>query len=156
MCKLCTGSASLSERKRARRELFAIWLELRTDVGVSVLFSAPTTFVCIISLSFSLFIPLFPFQALGDVGRCVNACVHKNDLLCAFILVNCLFRLCRSNACSTLDPSIVAWTATFRAACVENDEQPSRSTVRQTVSRVKHHQEEAEASCPGSESLRRG
>jgi len=35
----------------------------------------------ILSLSFFLFIPVFPFQALGDVGPCVNTCVHRNNVL---------------------------------------------------------------------------
>lgn len=129
--QLSTGS-SLCQRKGARRELFATWLEIRTNVSVSSDYLSLSPPFPILSLYFFLFIPTFPFQSSG--GRwalCEYMCSQKISSFYAFILANCLFRLYQRAlhlwACRTLDPSTVARTVMFRAA---QSLTPSRATGR--------------------------
>ena len=99
ICKLWKVHRSVSVPDRDGK-LFAIWLELRTNLGASVPLcpfhlqsqhSSP--------LSLYLFLALH-FQALGDAGRCMNTCVHQKIIsFCVFIPVNCLLKL--SQRCIT-------------------------------------------------------
>jgi hypothetical protein len=100
---------SVSVKERDGNCLPFVWNSAQMWVSVSDSLSLSPSF-SLFSLSFCLFIPsLFRFQALVDVGRCVNACVHKNNLLL------CLY-------------SSKLFTQTVSEKCVQNT-QPLHSSL---------------------------
>lgn len=149
ICKLCKVHCSVSIPERDRK-LFAICLELRTNVGASV----P---ICLFHLRsqhsfpyFFLFISCISFpSSVGRWAMYEYMCSPENNLiLCLYSSQLFIETIAAMHhwACTTLDPSTVA--------------RRDANAVPRAVSRVKHHQEEAEAyirsSCPGSERFRRG
>lgn len=149
ICKFSVVHRSVSVPEREGK-LFAIWLELRTNLGASVPLCpfhlrSQHSFPC-----FSLFISCIPFPSTGGRWALYEyMCSPENNLiLCLYssqLFIETIAAMHHS-ACTTLDPSTVA--------------RSDANAVPRAVSRVKHHQEEAEAyirsSCPGSEGFRRG
>lgn len=102
ICKLCKVHRSVSVPERDGK-LFAIWLELRTNLGASVPLcpfhlSSQHSFPC-----FSLFISCIPFPSSGGrwaLYEYMYTCVHQKIIsFCVFIPVNCLLKL--SQRCIT-------------------------------------------------------